>query len=125
MAKKSLLKYQTVTNGNMGSATVTSAVSNIEYLDNVGIQIGFPTTGSPVGTFDVQVSIDYAQDANGNVTNTGNWVSLTLSPVPVANVSANQIYIDLNQLSSPWIRLLYTKTSGTGTFQAYICGKQV
>lgn len=120
--RNSLLKYQTISSGDM-SGNLTSAVTQIEYLDNIGIQLNF--TGTPTGTFSVQVSIDYAQDSLGNVTNIGNWIAVTLSAAATASGSANQIYIDLNELSAPWIRCIYTRTSGSGTLNAFICGKML
>lgn len=121
--KNNLLKFQTVTNGSMAAASITSAVTNIQFMDNIGIQFNF--TGTPTGTFQVQVSADYAQDEFGNVTNAGNWIPIVLNPAPVASGAAAQIYIDINQLSAPWIREVYTKTSGTGTLQAFITGKMI
>jgi hypothetical protein len=120
--KNQLLKYQTVTNGSMtGTSTITSAVTNIQNMDNVGIQLNF--TGTPNGTFFVQVSADYAQNSQGVVTNAGNWITVTLPTTPVAAGAANQIYIDMNQLSAPWIRFQYTNSSGAGTLNAFITGK--
>lgn len=109
-----------------GTSTITSSVSNIQNLDNIGIQLNF--TGTPNGTFFVQVSADYAQQVMGGVavvTNAGNWITVTLPTTPVASGSANQIYIDLNQLSAPWIRVQYTNTSGTGTLNAFITAKSL
>ena len=120
--KNNILKFQTITAASMG-AGVTSAVTNIEYMDNIGIQLGF--TGTPTGTFAVQVSADYAQDQFGNVSNAGNWVALTLSPSPAASGSGDNIYIDLNQLSAPWVRVVYTRTSGTGTLNAFLTSKML
>lgn len=121
--KNSLVKFQTITSGDMSQATLTSAVTNIEYLDNIGIQLNW--TGTPTGTFSVEISMDYSQDQLGNVTNAGNWIAVTLSPAITASGSADQAYIDLNQLSAPWIRTKYTKTSSTGTLNAFICGKMI
>lgn len=121
--KSNLRQYRTITDGNMGSATLTSLVTNIQRLDNIGIQINF--AGTPTGTFDVQVSADYAQDEFGNVTNVGNWISLDLTPSPAASGSASQIYIDIAGLSAPWIRVKYTRTSGTGTLNTYVTGKML
>lgn len=130
--KNNLRLYQSITNGNMASASLTSAVTNIQWLDNIGIQLNF--TGSPVGDFAVQVSADYAQDDNGNVTNPGNWVPLTLtylvgstfvSAQSVPTSVGSPIYLDLNELSCPWIRVVYTKTSGTGTLNAFITAKMI
>lgn len=120
--KNALLKFQSVTNGDM-SGNITSAVTNIEYVDNIGLQFNF--TGSPTGTFAVEVSIDYARDAQGNVTNAGNWVPITFSSPPIASGAAGQVYIDMNQLSAPWIRSRYAATSGTGSLNAFITAKMV
>lgn len=107
----------------MSQATVTSAVTNIQFHDNIGIELVW--TGTPTGSFAVQVSANYDQDQNGNVLNSGNWVSVTLSPTVSAAGSADSAYIDLNQLSAPWIRVVYTKSGGTGTLNGWITGKTV
>lgn len=123
--KNNLQQFQTITNGNM-SADILSPVTCIQFLDNVGIQLNF--TGTPTGTFNIQVSADYNQDNNGNVLNAGNWVTLTppaLSSVPVAAGSPDTIFIDLNQLSAPYIRVQYAATSGTGSLNAFITAKML
>lgn len=124
MAQKgSLFQYHNIVNGNMASATITSAVTNIEFLDNIGLQLVF--TGAPVGSFAVQVSASYDQDSLGNVLNAGTWTAITLTPAPIASGAGGDIYIDINQTSSPWIRVVYTKTSGTGTLNSFITAKAV
>lgn len=105
------------------TGNLASAATNIEFMDNIGVQLNF-TTSNAVGTFNVQVSMDYNQ-INGVVVNAGNWVNLALSPSPVAASANNQIYIDLNQLSAPWIRTIYTAGSGTGLLDGFICGKEI
>lgn len=122
MSRKSqLVKFKTITNGDM-SSSITGAVTNIEWQDNIGIQLNF--TGAPSGTFQVQISADY-EKINNTVTNAGNWISLVLSPVPTAAGAADNIYVDITQISAPWIRVVYTRTSGTGILNAFIVGKQV
>lgn len=128
-AKKILAPYQVITNGNM-TGNLTGKVTNINNLDNVGVQLNW--TGSPVGTFSVQVSADYAQDTQGNVTNAGNWISInitywngstftTTSTIPTS--VGSPIYLDLDLLSAPWIRVIYTAGSSTGTLNAYVTAK--
>lgn len=107
----------------MSQASITSSVMNIQYHDNIGIQLNW--TGSPTGTFAVQVSADHAQDQNGNVTVAGNWIAVTLDPAIAATGGADVAYIDLNQLSAPWMRVVYTKTSGTGTLNGFVTAKTV
>lgn len=120
--KSNLLAFQTLSSVSM-SANVTSSVTNIAYLDNIGVQFNF--TGAPVGTFNVQVSADYNEDTQRNVINPGSWTSLTLSPAPTAAAAASTIYVDLNQLSAPWIRSGYTASSGSGVLSTYVTGKMV
>lgn len=130
--KNHLGKFQTITNGNMASASVTSSVSNIQFVDDVGYQFNF--TGSPVGTIAIQVSADYSQDELGNVTNAGNWIPLTLTywngsvfttSTSIPTSVGSPVYLDLALLSASWIRSVYTKTSGTGTINAFITAKSV
>lgn len=119
LLKKALFEGASMT----GTSTLTSPVVQINYLDNVGVQLHF--TGTPTGTFQVQVSADHAQDPQGNVTVAGNWVPVNLSPAPVASGSADDIFIDLNQLSAPWMRVQYTNSSGTGTLDGWVTAKSI
>lgn len=120
--KNQLSKFKIVSAGDMSQATVTSTVVNIQGLDNIGIQVNI-LTGTANGTLSVQTSIDHAE---GTAVATGNWVSLpsTYTQTIASGSPANVIW-DLNQISAPFIRLLYTKTSGTGTFDAFVCGKMI
>lgn len=122
MAQNPLLSFHLVSAASMVS-TVTSKAQACQYQDNVGIQLIW--TGTPTGTFDVQVSINHAQDFQGNITTAGTFTSLTLSPVPAAAGSAGSYYVDLNQLSAPYYRIVYTPSSGTGTLDIYVSGKGV
>lgn len=120
--KNQLLKYQTITNGDMSAASITSSVTNIQYLDNIGVQCNWNGT-APIGVIAIQVSADYAADEFGNVTNPGNWFTLPTSPAVTGNTGS--VYVDLNQMSAPWIRAVYTKTSGTGTLNAFVTAKSI
>lgn len=122
-ADKQYLNYQNIVSGDMSLATITSSVTSIKRLDNIGIQLNW--TGTPTGTFQVQISADYAQDNQGKITNVGNWIPLVLSPAPAASGSAGNAYVDINQISAPWIRVVYTKTSGVGTLNGYLNGKTI
>lgn len=132
--KNNLFPYQTITSGDMSTASLTSLVTAISFLDDLGIQLNF--SGSPVGNFQVQVSADHAQDASSppNTTVAGNWIPLVVTywtgaafatGTDIPTSLGSPIYLDLALLSAPWIRVVYTKTSGTGTLNAYITGKQL
>lgn len=122
MAYNLLLPVHVITNGSM-AGNITSAVVEIKNQDNIGIQMIW--TGAPVGTFAVQVSMTFQEDSFGNVTNPGTWTSIPLTPAITAAGSGDNAYIDLNQLSAPYVRVVYTRTSGTGTLNAFIDGKGV
>lgn len=123
-SKNALTPFHLIIDGAM-SASITSAATNIQYLDNVSIQLNF-TTSDAVGTFSVQGSLDHAANSLTNQQITaGNWVTITLPTSPVAASADNQILLDLNQLSFPWIRVVYTRSSGSGTLNAYISAKAV
>jgi len=120
--KNTLLKFQNITNGAM-SGNITSPATNIQFMDDIGVQLNF--TGTPTGTFQIQVSIDYAQDAEGNIQNAGNWIPINLPSSPVASGGSGFIYIDLNMLSAPWIRVVYIASSGVGVLNSFLTGKEV
>lgn len=125
MAKSVLLKYHLIDAESMG-ADITSAVTDIRFMDNIAIQINF-TTSDAVGTFYVQGSVDHnVQDPMNSVESpSGNWVDLDLSPTPTAASANDNILINLTQMSFPFIRVFYDRTSGTGTCDAYIFGKSI
>lgn len=100
------------------SGDVTSAVTNIFMKDNVGIQVVW--TGTLAGTFDAQISADY-----NPVTLIGTWTSITLSPVPTASGSASNAYIDITQISAPYIRVFFDYSSGSGNLTGTIVAKGV
>ena len=120
--KNVLRKWDAIVAGSMAT-NITSPVTNVQFLDNICIQLNF--TGTPTGTFSVEVSVDHEQDSQGAVTQAGNWVALPLEPTPVAAGSADQIILDLNQISQPWIRVIYTATSGTGSLDMIISAKMI
>lgn len=106
--------------GNM-SSNLTSPVIDVRSNDNIGIELVW--TGVPVGTFSVQVSEDYQQNDSGGVVLAGDWITLSLENPISANGSADSAYIDINQLAAPWLRVVYTATSGSGSLNGYLSAK--
>lgn len=106
------------------ATSLTSAAVEIKNQDNLGVQFHWVTSDG-IGTFGVQISSDHMQDAEGNITVSGNWVTLPLTPA-ITSASANDdAYVDLNQLSAQYLRVIYTRVSGTGTLSAIVIGKGV
>lgn len=102
-----------------GTSVITSQITNIRGFDNEFYDIQF--TGTPTGTFSVQVSSSYDPITNPNAI----FIPLVLSPAPVAAGSSGVIGIDINQEGAQWIKLVYTNVSGTGVLNAYISAKAI
>ncbi len=121
--KNTLTPYQIFNAVTMG-ASATSPVIVIAYMDNIGIQLQW--TGTPVGTFSFEVSLDYAaSQPGGAVSNSGTWIPLNVSPAITAAGVDDQAYVDINQSGATAIRIKYTRTSGTGSLTGYVAAKQV
>jgi len=105
------------------TTSITSAPVEVKSQDNIGIQMNW--TGAPVGAFTFQISMDYKQDAEGNVLNAGNWTTLPVTPAIVATGSSGTAYVDLNQQSAMYTRVVYTATGGTGVLDVYVNGKGI
>ena len=104
------------------SANIISAVTVIQNVYSLSYDISWTGT-APVGTMSVQVSNTYSQNQDGSVRNPGNWTTLVLtSPTPVSGSPGNG-FIDIDELGAYAVRLVYNRTSGTGTMQATIAGK--
>lgn len=122
--KNTLYRLKLIDGSSMGADITNGRVLSIQGLDNIGVQINV-LTGTPTGEFKVQVSADH-EEQNGVVTATGNWVDLTLSPTAtVTSGSPTSIYVDLNQLSALYLRVVYTRSSGTGTCDVWAVGKMI
>jgi hypothetical protein len=103
------------------TANITSAVTIVKMLSQISYDISW--TGSPTGTFAVQVSDTYSQFSDGTVNNPGDWVSLPLSATPVTGGAAGNGMIDILATGTYAMRLVYTFASGTGTLNATISAK--
>jgi len=122
MAYNVVFPDQIVKAGDL-SGNLQSPAFYIQNQDNIGFQLNW--TGVPVGTFAVQTSADYKEDSQGNILNTGHWIDIPLTMVITAFGGPDQAVIYLYQLSTPWIRVTYSSTSGTGLFDLYATSKGV
>lgn len=83
-------------------------------------QVGFLSiqavwTGSPVGNFSLQVSDDQGTDPQGS--GVVNWTTYTGSSSAAGGADGDLTY-EVTVTGEKWIRLIYTRTSGTGTVNA-------
>ena len=114
--------FPVITNGDMSLATIISLPTVIQNLSMLSYDISW-SGSSPVGVISVQVSNTYSQNADGSVRNAGNWTSLVLSAPTTVSGNTGVGFIDIDASGAYAIRLIYTKTSGTGLLQATINGK--
>jgi len=71
----------------------------------------------------VQVSNTYRQNSDGSVRVPGDWTTVTLSSTTTVSGNTGNGYIDIDAMSAYAIRLVYTRSSGTGTMLAVISAK--
>jgi len=117
-----IVPFHVVQDASMG-ADVVSRVSFIQQISYVSYDISW--TGTPNGTFTVEVSNTYKTDGSGNVIDAGNWTPLTLSAAVTASGSADNAFIDIDGVAAYAIRLRYTRASSTGTLNATLVGKVI
>lgn len=114
-----------LSNGDMSSNITSNVIEDLQSSDNFGIQLNF--TGTPTGTFAVQCSGDYLPGTGGTVIRTGNWVTLPVKSStgtsPTAAGNADVHFININNSPAPFLRVVYTATSGTGTLDIWVSAK--
>lgn len=111
-----------ITNGDMSAATIISLPTVTQKLSMLSYDISWAGT-APVGVITVQVSNSYKQNADGTVKNAGSWTTLTLSSSTAVSGATGNGFIDVDATAAYAIRLVYTKTSGTGLLNVIACGK--
>lgn len=122
MSSRPYLKpFQVITNGSMATS-LTSTVTSIGQISQIGYTISW--TGAPVGSFDIQVCNNAQFNSSGAyISGSGSWVSLPLTPAISAAGTADSGYADVIPTSAAFMRLAFTRVSGTGTLNAFVSGK--
>ena len=109
MSKKVLTSYPILSAQSLG-ASFNSASTGTQFLDRVCYQLTW--TVDAVGVIMVQGSID-------NIT----FVDLDINPI-ILNNAADSAIADIQVTAIPFVRLAYTRASGSGTISGYISGKE-
>lgn len=114
--------------GSMG-ASFTSAPTVLDTLTSISFDCDWSGGSTPVGTLSVEVSNSFKLDCFGAVLVSGTWTTLSLNvngvvvqSVPVTGNSGS-VFIDIDKTSADSIRVVYTRTSGSGTMVISAKGK--
>ena len=99
-----------ISSGDMSQASISSSALDIREAHHVAVQAVW-TGSSPVGTLSVQGSID------------GSTYTEVQSASAVSGNSGS-LLINLSNVAYSNLKLVYTKTSGTGTINAKVALKQ-
>lgn len=116
-----------ITAGSM-AGDLTSLVTILQSVSGVSYEVSW-TGSTPIGTVSVQLSNDYSVNPDGTVNNAGTWTTIYLNvngtPSQTIAITGNtgSGFIDIERTNAYAIRLIYTRTSGTGSLTATICGK--
>lgn len=116
--KNVIVPYKIIDDGSM-AGDITSAVTDVQYQDNVGIIVAWTGT-APLGELQVEVANDVYNDPDAIV-----WDALDFgSTISVAG-NTGQHSLNIQSLPYTKIRLKYVRTSGTGTINAILTSKVV
>lgn len=108
-----VLNNSIIADGDM-SASINSTPTNINEVVSYCIQAVF--TGSPVGSLKIQASNSLLIDSNTVWTDVDNSSS--------AVTAAGDYMVNVELPSYSWVRLVYTRISGSGTINARINAKR-
>lgn len=111
-----------VANNMTGTVVINGLPLDWRLIRGGSIQVIW--TGTPTGTFSVQGSLDYFLGPDGKPGNVGTWDDMGIS-VTAPSGSAGKALVDITITGIPWVKIVYTNTSGTGTLTAYQHGKGV
>lgn len=112
MALKNIIKPYKLMDAVTMAADATSNAVDVKYSDNVGIQLVW--TGTPVGNFYVQGTIDDTT-----------WTALDFGSIPTSGGAAGDHLLNMNNLPYRKIRVFFDRTSGTGALTAWVMAKTV
>jgi len=114
-----------IINNTSMATSITGPVTNVFLIP--GISYDLVWTGSPTGTFQVQVSNSYVPNADGTPGVAGSWSTLPVSSFagtyPVPSGSPGNGFLDVVGTEAAWVRLVYTASGGTGNLTVVAAAK--
>lgn len=102
--------------GYTSAVSITSDPIAVHNALGYSVQVSWPATGTPVGTFTIQASNDLEGQFRKADSNLVNW--FTLSGTSTASSVGTGAIISVPDVYYRWIRLVYTRSSGSITLSA-------
>lgn len=99
------------------ATSIIGPPTNINGLPGISYDISW--TGTPAGTFQIQISNTYQPTGNGSQTSVGTWITIPSTlfngtyPFPAG--SSGNGFIDVVGTEAAWVRLQYTASTGSGS----------
>jgi len=122
MSSRPFLKPFTIFSAtSTGTSLTQSPPTIINQLPLVSFSMSW--TGTTTGTFSVEASDDYSINPDGTVKNAGTWNSLPFSTTVAAVGSQGHGMYDVFGCGAYALRLVFTRSAGTGSLTAIVTGK--
>lgn len=112
----------------MSATSTASSATVLQGLSMVSYAVSW-TGSTPTGTLALEISNDYSLEPNGSVNNSGTWnvvpINVNGAFATSAAVSGNtgNGFIDVQAIGGYAVRLLYTRSGGSGTMTITVAGK--
>lgn len=112
----------------LNASTATSLTSHPTIIQRLpGISYELVWTGTTAGTFAFQVSNSFKQAPDGTALVAGTWTALDSSvfqgTIPSAGGSPGSGFVDVMGTEAYAIRVVFTRSSGTGNLTITACAK--
>ena len=114
------------TDGDMSQAVVASTPTCCDGMSGISYQVAWAATGTPIGTLSVEVCNKESPTVTATSTD---WVAFDSTLIgslsschPAGTAGSHVIVVAEPELKAKWVRLKYTRTSGSGTLNAWVYG---
>jgi hypothetical protein len=106
-----------------GTTVYVSSISAVLYKDTIVYQSNI--SGSPQGTMEALVSLDYnpGTPQSGGTSILGNWASI--GSVSIVSTTTSPVVLQYQQVGAPWIKFQFTSTTASGVIDVRVSGKSL